>query len=41
MPMLRQIEWGLQNVSITKSGFLQLTTLLFKKNNLSIRTSSK
>ena len=29
MPMLRQTEWGLQNVSITKKGFLQLTT--FKK----------
>ena len=29
--MLRQIEWGLQNEPITKSGFLPETTLFFGK----------
>ena len=28
-PMLRQIEWGVQNGPITKNGNLPLTTLYF------------
>ena len=28
-PMLRQIEWGLQNEPITKNGVLPVTTLFF------------
>ena len=28
--MLRQIEWGVQNGAITKSGVLPLTTLFFQ-----------
>ena len=30
-PMLRQIEWQLQNGPITKSGVLPVTTLFFGK----------
>ena len=30
-PMLRQIEWRLQNGPITKSGVLPVTTLFFGK----------
>ena len=30
-PMLRQIEWRLQNGPITKSGALPVTTLFFEK----------
>ena len=28
-PMLRQIEWGVQNETITKNGILSVTTLRF------------
>ena len=28
-PMLRQIEWGVQNAPITKNGLLPLTRLSF------------
>ena len=38
-PMLRQIEWQLQNGPITKSGVLPVTTLFFWKNFSSFRTS--
>ena len=37
--MLRQIEWGVQYGPITKNELLPLTTLLFKKFTLSLRTS--
>ena len=40
-PMLRKIECGLQNEPITKSGVLPLTTLYFRKLNLTIPTSYK
>ena len=38
-PMLRQIEWRLQNGPITKSGVLPVTTLFFWKICFSFRTS--
>ena len=38
-PMLRQIEWGVRNGSITKNGRLPPTTSFFQKFNLSIRIS--
>ena len=38
-PMLRQIEWRLQNEPITKSGALPVTTLFFWKICSSSRTS--
>ena len=38
-PMLRQIEWRLQNGPITKSGVLPVTTLFFWKICSSFRTS--
>ena len=31
-PILRQIDWGVQNGRTTKNGVLSLTTLFFKKN---------
>ena len=40
-PMLRQIECGIQNGSITKNGLLPLTALLFWKFDLSLWTSYK
>ena len=40
-PMLRKIKCGLQNEPITKSGVLPLTTLYFRKLNLTIPTSYK
>ena len=40
-PMLRQIEWWLQNGPITKSGVLPVTTLLFWKIFSSFTTSEK
>ena len=41
MPMLKQIEWGVQNGPITKIGVLPVTTLLFRKFCFSLRTSHK
>ena len=38
-PMLRQIEWRLQNGPIIKSGVLPVTTLFFWKICFSFRTS--
>ena len=38
-PMLRQIQWRLQNGAITKSGVLPVTTLFFWKICSSFRTS--
>ena len=38
-PMLRQIEWQLQNGSVTKSGVLPVTTLSFWKLFSSFRAS--
>ena len=40
-PMLRQIEWWLQNGPITKNGVLPVTTSFFKKLCFSLRTSYK
>ena len=40
-PMLRQIEWWLQNRPITKNGVLPVTTLFFRKFCFSSRTSIK
>ena len=40
-PMLRQIEWGVQNRPITKNGVLLVTTLSFQKICFSLRTSKK
>ena len=40
-PMLRQIEWEVQNGTITKDGVLPLTTLVFWKFCFRGRTSSK
>ena len=40
-PMLRQIEWWLQNGLITESGVLPVTTLFFWKICFNFRTSSK
>ena len=38
-PMLRQIEWWLQNELITKNGVLPVTTLFFWKFCLSLKTA--
>ena len=35
--MLRQIEWGVQDGSITKNGVLPITTLVFRKFRFSLR----
>ena len=40
-PMLRQIEWGVQNRPITKNGVLPVTTLFFWKFSFSLRTAYK
>ena len=40
-PMLRQIEWGVQNGPITKNRRLPPTTSFFWKFNLSIRIEHK
>ena len=40
-PMFRQIEWGVQNELITKSGVLTVTTLFSWKFCFSLRTSCK
>ena len=40
-PMLRQIEWGVQNGSIKKHGLLPLTTSSFGNFSLSISISYK
>ena len=40
-PMLRQIEWGVQNGPIPKNGVLPVITLLFRKFCFSLRTSFK
>ena len=40
-PVLRQIEWQLQNEPITKSGVLPEATLFFWKVFSSFRTSQK
>ena len=37
-PMLRQIEWGVQNWPITKNGVLPITTFLFQKFCFSLGT---
>ena len=37
-PMLRQIEWGVQNRPIIKNGVLSVTILFFRKFCLSLRT---
>ena len=39
--MLRQIEWWVQNASITKNGVLPVTALFFRKFCFSLRTSYK
>ena len=40
-PMLRQIEWGVQNRPITKNGVLPVTSSFFRKFCFSLRTSHK
>ena len=40
-PMLRQIEWWVQNGPISKNGVLPVTTLFFWKFCFSFRTSYK
>ena len=40
-PMLRQIEWGVQNGPITKVGVLQARTSFVRKFCFSLRTSYK
>ena len=40
-PMLRQIEWWVQNGPITKNGVLPVTTLFFWKCYFSLGTSYK
>ena len=40
-PILRQIEWGVQNGPIRKNGVLPVTTLFFRKFCFSLRTSYK
>ena len=40
-PMLRQIEWWIQNGPITKNGVLPVTTLFFWKFCFSLRISYK
>ena len=40
-PMLRQIEWWVQNGPITKNGILLVTTLFFWKFDFSLWTSYK
>ena len=39
LPMLRQIEWRLQNEPVTKSGVLPVTALFFLKICFSFKTS--
>ena len=41
MPMLRQMEWGVQNRPIAKNGVLPITTLYFWKICFNMRTSYK
>ena len=38
-PLLRQVEWGVQNGHITKNGVLPVTALFFRKFYFSLRTS--
>ena len=40
-PILRQIEWWVQNGPTTKNGVLPVTTLFFRKFCFSLRTSYK
>ena len=40
-PMLRQIEWGIQNGPIAVNGVLPVTTLFFREFCFSLRTSYK
>ena len=40
-PMLRQIEWGVQNGPIRKNGLLPVTALFFSKFCFSLRASYK
>ena len=40
-PMLRQIEWWIQNGPITKNGVLPVTTSFFRNFFFSLRTSHK
>ena len=40
-PMLRQIEWGLQNGPVTMNGVLSVTTLFCRKFYFSLRTPCK
>ena len=40
-PMLRQIEWVVQNEPIKKNGLLPLTSSFFQKFNLRVKTSDK
>ena len=40
-PMLRELEWWVQNGPITKNGVLPRTTLFFKKFRFSLRTCYK
>ena len=40
-PMLRQIEWGVQNEPITKNTVLPVSTLIFKNFCFSIKTCYK
>ena len=40
-PMLRQIEWEVQNRPITKNELLLVTTLFFRKFCFSLRTLYK
>ena len=39
MPMLRQLEWKLQNGPITENEVLPVTTLFFLKFCFSLKTS--
>ena len=40
-PLLRQMEWRVQNGPIRKNGVLPVTTLVFQKFYFSLRTSYK
>ena len=40
-PMLRQIEWGLQNGPVTMNGVLSVTTFFCRKFYFSLRTPCK
>ena len=40
-PILRQIEWGVQDRPITKNGVLPVTALFFRKFCFNLRTSYK